>query len=115
VGDVLTFEVFCSYATDMVTEAVGHIDVSLCQSPLAKRLIGTSSGMQAGCLLICGASGMGKTTFSSALCHFAASAPRHAYIQHISCIRLCGTLFYYNIRLINCRYICLRNRLIINT
>jgi ABC-type dipeptide/oligopeptide/nickel transport system ATPase subunit len=86
----LTAELCFSYATDMVTEAVHHIEISLCQSPLAKRIVGSSSGMRAGCLLICGASGIGKTTFSNALCHFAASAPRYAHIQIISCKRLCG-------------------------
>jgi predicted PilT family ATPase len=79
-----------SYAEDMVMEAVHHIEISLCQSPLAKRIIGSSSGIRAGCLLICGAYGTGKTTFSNALCRYAASAPRYAHIQTINCKRMCG-------------------------
>jgi hypothetical protein len=88
--DVVNNCVLYRLPNESTMAAVNHIDVSLCTNLLAQHIIGSSSGMRAGCLLIVGARGTGKTSFATALCNLASASPRYAHTQIINCVSLFG-------------------------
>lgn len=82
-----------SGVTEVSHQAMEHVDVCLCQRPLAVTLQHRSPGLLCGGMLICGTKGVGKSALGRALCREAAGYPNLAFVTVVECKALRGNLW----------------------